>query len=51
MEITSDGLKYIEIYGYDERGNMCYKLSAYDKKWMKIVQTVYGTVGTGQCLA
>ena len=41
MEATSDGLKYMEIYGYDDRGNMSYKLSAYDKKWMKIVQTVY----------
>jgi hypothetical protein len=27
MEATSDGLKYMEIYGYDDRGNMSYNIS------------------------
>lgn len=42
---TSNALKYAEIYGYDKRGNMSYKLSAYDNKWMKIVHTAYNFAG------
>ena len=45
LHTTSDGSKYFEIYRYDTKGRMSYKLSAYGDKWLKSVYTSYNFVG------
>lgn len=42
---TSNGNKYFEMYRYDAKGRINYKLSAYGDQWMKTVQTRYKFVG------
>lgn len=42
---TSNGNKYFEMYRYDAKGRINYKLSAYGGQWMKTVQTKYRFVG------
>ena len=45
LHTTSDGKKYFEIYRYDTKGRLSYKLSAYGDKWLKSVYTSYNFVG------
>ena len=45
LSTTSDGKKCFEMYHYDERGRVAYKLSAYSDSWLKAVHTSYNFVG------
>ena len=45
LSTTSDGKKFFEMYHYDERGRVAYKLSAYGDSWLKAVHTSYNFVG------
>ncbi len=42
---TSNTKKHFEMYRYDAKGRMAYKLIAYSDKWMKAVHTAYNFVG------
>ena len=42
---TGDGKRYFELYNYDTKGRLAYKLSAYGDKWLKSVYTSYNFVG------
>ena len=45
LHTTSDGSKFFEIYRYDTKGRLAYKLSAYGDKWLKSVYTSYNFAG------
>lgn len=45
LSSTNDGKKCFEMYHYDERGRVAYKLSAYSDSWLKAVHTSYNFVG------
>ena len=45
LHITSESLRFFEIYRYNTDGRMKYKLSAYHDKWLKAVHTSYNFVG------
>ena len=42
---TGDGKRYFELYKYDAKGRLAYKLSAYGDKWLKSVYTSYNFAG------
>ena len=42
---TGDGKRYFELYNYDAKGRLAYKLSAYGDKWLKSVYTSYNFAG------
>ncbi len=42
---TSKDLRYVEIYAYDSKGRITYRLSAHGNKWLKVVHTSYNFVG------
>ena len=45
LHTTSDGSRFFEMYRYDTKGRIAYKLSAYNDKWLKSVYTSYNFVG------
>ena len=45
LQTTSNGKKCFEMYHYDEKGRVSYKLSAYSDNWLKAVHTSYNFVG------
>ena len=45
LHTTSDGKRYFELYHYDSKGRITYKLSAYSDNWLKSVYTSYNFVG------
>jgi|GEM_PF-1177866 len=45
LSTTSNGKKCFEMYHYDAKGRVVYKLSAYNDNWLKSVYTSYNFVG------
>ncbi len=45
VQTTGDGKGYFEVYLYDEKGRVAYKLSAYGDKWLKTERTSYNFIG------